>query len=149
SYARTSWATRPRYVVLAGTGSVDYRNLLGYGDSLVPPIMVVASGGLFPADARFAAGNGPALAVRRLPAQTAADLDAYVDKLIAYESDGGGGWAGRTVLVSDAPDQAADFAAGNAKIAGLLRAGAAADRIDLGATSLSGARSALFGDLAS
>src|SRR4029079_13789357 len=50
--------------------------------------------------------------------------------------------------LSDAPDQAADFAAGNAKIAGLLRAGAAPDRIDLGATSLAGARSALFGDLA-
>ncbi len=147
AYARTHWATPPRYAVLAGTGSVDYRNLLGYGDSLMPPLMVANTGGLFPSDAHFADGAGPALAVGRIPAATAADLDAYVDKLIAYEADGGGGWAGRTVLLSDATDQSADFAAGNEQVAGLLRVGTSPDRIDLGATTLADARSALFADL--
>jgi hypothetical protein len=149
AYARTRWATPPRYVVLAGAGSLDYRNLLGYGDSLVPPLMVVNSGGLFPSDTHFVdSGNGgPALALGRLPALTAADLDAYVDKLIAYESDGGDGWAGRTLLLSDAPDQGANFAASNERVAGLLRAGATADRIDLGTTALADARAALFAEL--
>ncbi len=152
AYARASWATPPRYVALAGAGSLDYRNLLGYGDSLVPPLMVVNSGGLFPSDTRLVdSGNGvPAMAVGRIPALTAAELGAYVDKLIAYERDagtGGAGWAGRAVLLSDAPDQAADFAAGNDRIAGLLRAGTTPDRIDLGTMTLADARAELFADL--
>jgi len=50
--------------------------------------------------------------------------------------------------VSDAPDQGATFSAANDRIAGLLRTGTAAQRIDLGATSLAGARAALFQGLA-
>ncbi|HEY8022706.1 MAG TPA: C25 family cysteine peptidase [Thermoanaerobaculia bacterium] len=149
AYARSRWATPPRYVVLAGAGSLDYRNLLGNGDSLVPPIMVAETEGLFPSDSRFVdSGNGvPAIAIGRIPAVTAAELDAYVDKLIAYEADSGAGWSGRASLVSDAPDQGTDFAAGTAQLTGLLRVGTTADRIDLGTTALADARSALLADL--
>ncbi len=149
AYARAHWAAPPRYVVLAGAGSLDYRNLLGFGDSLVPPLMVANSGGLFPSDTSFVdSGNGvPATAIGRLPATTAAELDAYVDKLIAYEGDSGSGWAGRAALLSDAPDGAANFAASNDQVGGLLRTGTTADRIDLGSTTLGAARSQLLSDI--
>ena len=151
AYARNNWLTAPRYVVLAGAGSLDYRNLLGNGDSLVPPLMVAEADGLFPSDAGLAnfAGTGvPGMAIGRIPALTAGELDAYVDKVMAYEADSGAGWAGRTLLVSDAPDQGATFSTANDRIAGLLRTGTTAQLIDLGATGLAGARAALLQGLA-
>jgi hypothetical protein len=53
SYATFKWQTSPRYVVLAGEGSYDYRNIKGYGDSIIPPIMVGTPNGLFASDSRY------------------------------------------------------------------------------------------------
>jgi len=47
TYAGSHWSLPPHYVVLAGAGSLDYRNLLGFGDCLVPPLLVQSSGGRF------------------------------------------------------------------------------------------------------
>ena len=123
---------------------------MGYGDSLVPPLMVVESDGLFPSDNAFVdPGDGvPAMAIGRIPATSAAELDAYVDKVMAYEADSGAGWSDRTVLLSDAPDQGSNFAADNDRVGSLLRLGSTADRIDLGSTTLDAARTSLFADLA-
>lgn len=148
AFTRTGWRKAPRYVVLAGAGTLDYRDLLGFGGNLLPPLFVRSTGGLFASDNRLADSDGdglPEMAVGRLPVTTAAELDAYVDKLAAYESAAGGeDWAGRALFLADAPDRGADFAAASERIAGVLPAGYTAERIDLTATPLDQARGELF-----
>ncbi|MEA2691665.1 MAG: hypothetical protein QOJ16_1052, partial [Acidobacteriota bacterium] len=151
AYARTNWRRSPRYLVLAGAGTVDYRDLLGYGGNLLPPLFVASDGGLFPADAQLAdlVGNDglPELAVGRIPAHSAAELDAYVDKVTAYETGADGAWVGSAIALADATDRGADFGAGSDRVATFLATGYNVDRIYLGTTSLEDARSRLLHDL--
>jgi len=151
AYARSNWRRAPRYLVLAGAGTVDYRDLLGYGGNLLPPLMVASDGGLFPTDASLAdlAGDDglPELAVGRVPAHSAAELNAYVDKVIAYESGADGAWVGSAIALADAPDQGADFGAGSDRVATFFDTAYNVDRIYLGTTALEDARSRLLHDL--
>ncbi len=74
---------RPRYVVLAGTGTLDYRGIQ-QAPGPVPPMMVKTDHGLFASDSKIADANGngiPDLAIGRIPVSTNAELLAYVDKL--------------------------------------------------------------------
>jgi hypothetical protein len=146
-FAGQSWATPPRYVVLAGEGSLDYRNLLGYGDCVMPPLMIQGEGGLFPSDNRFAdlTGDGlPDLALGRLPVLTAAELNAYVDKILAYEGSGQPAWASNALMLADNQDGAADFSSDSDRIAGLLPAGSVTDKIYLSSTPVGTARAELL-----
>lgn len=73
----------PRYVVLAGTGTLDYRGIQ-QAPGPVPPMMVKTDNGLFASDSKIADANGdgiPELAIGRIPVSTNAELLAYVDKL--------------------------------------------------------------------
>jgi peptidase C25-like protein len=149
-YAWHNWAKPPRYVALAGAGTFDYRDRLGFGGNLVPPLLVRGDGGLFGSDnllADVAGGDGlPEMAIGRIPAHTAAELDAYTHKLMAYEG-GAGDWPGNAVMLADAPDGGADFGADSERVAALLPSGYAVDRIYLGATPLPSARTQLLGDI--
>ena len=123
AYAVDSWSTQPRYVVLAGKGTYDYRNILGLFSNLMPPLLVSTSEGLSPADAEFADFDGsglPGLAIGRIPAVTLSEMRAYVDKVAAYESEPGGGWTGQALLVADNADSAGDFPATSETLAKLL-----------------------------
>ncbi|MDP9194504.1 MAG: C25 family cysteine peptidase [Acidobacteriota bacterium] len=74
---------RPRYVVLAGTGTLDYRGIQ-QAPGPVPPMMVKTNDGLFASDVKIADGNNDGisdLAIGRIPVSTNAELLAYVDKL--------------------------------------------------------------------
>jgi hypothetical protein len=137
----------PRYVVLIGEGSLDYRNLQGYGDSLMPPLMIQGEGGLFPSDNRFAdtTGDGlPDVALGRLPVLTAAELNAYVDKILAYEASGAPAWAANALMLADNQDGAADFSTDSDRIADLLPSGSVVDRIYLSSIPLATARTELL-----
>lgn len=140
-YAATSWAAKPRYVVLAGSGSLDYRNVLGHGQSRVPMLLHATPGGLYAADGLLADVDGvdglADLGVGRLPARSITDLAAMVDKLIA--ADSGATADGALTVVTDGNDGTLDFAAS----ADVLLAGApagAATRIDRDALTLDEAR---------
>ena len=150
AYARSNWRRAPRYLVLAGAGTVDYRDLLGYGGDLLPPLFVANEGGLFPSDAQLADLVGsdglPELAVGRIPAHSAAELDAYVDKVIAYENGADGAWTGSAIALADATDRGADFGVGSDRVATFLT-GYSVDRIYLGTAALEDARSRLLHDL--
>ncbi|HEY0558143.1 MAG TPA: C25 family cysteine peptidase [Thermoanaerobaculia bacterium] len=152
TYAHTRWAQGPRYVALAGGGTVDYRNLLGYGDNLVPPLMIDNDGGLFPSDNLFGdvEGDGlPEVAVGRIPVLSAAELDAYTAKVAAYESSAPAAWTGTAVMAADAADRGADFAADSGQVAGQLPSTYAVSRIDLTTTPLADARAQLLGTIGS
>ncbi|HYU33540.1 MAG TPA: C25 family cysteine peptidase [Thermoanaerobaculia bacterium] len=145
------WPRPPRYVALAGQGTLDYRNLLGYGDNVMPPLMVQSAGGLFPSDNRLGDVNGdglPEMAVGRIPVLTASELQGYVDKLTAYETGAPVDWARHVLLLSDSPDQGTVFAADSERVAAQIPSSFQAERIDLGTEPLTAARSRLFAGLA-
>ena len=109
--ASTNWIVPPRYVVLLGDGTYDYRNLQGYGDNLLPPMMVSTPYGLFCSDSLYGDVNGdgfPELAVGRLSGHTSADLLLLVNKIIQYEAQPLPSPA-KALLIADNPDVAGDF----------------------------------------
>ncbi|MEM9557748.1 MAG: C25 family cysteine peptidase [Acidobacteriota bacterium] len=128
---RSLWQRAPRFVVLAGHGSYDYRDHLGLGGNLLPPLLDRRDDSVFPTDAPFAdleADDGvPELALGRIPALDATELDTYIDKVIAYEralDDAGAlDWDHRLLLVADDSDGGGDFTAHATHLDSLLSAG--------------------------
>lgn len=135
AYAYRNWLGQgPEYVVLAGEGTYDYKNILGYGDNLIPVMMVATPYGLFASDVRYgdASGNDgiPEIAVGRLPVLTSAELQAYVDKLTDYEA-GGGEWTGKILMLADNPDDGGEFPVDSDYLANFL-AGYRLEKVYLG-----------------
>lgn len=106
--ARSGWSVAPRYVLLAGHGTFDFRDLRGFGDNLVPGPLTRTVGGLFASDGYLVADSltsGPQLPIGRLPARSPAELTLMVERILAYE-----GREHSTLLtVSDRPVQGDDF----------------------------------------
>ncbi len=151
-HARQNWKIKPRFVLLLGNGTLDYRNLLGRNDNLVPPLLInTQGGGLIAADAPLADPDGdgrPDLALGRLPVLDAAGVAAYLAKLTAHDAGGGGG-APRVLLLADDPERDANFAGDSAAVAGVLSGAYAIDTVDLpGAAALAPTRDKLFAALA-
>jgi hypothetical protein len=95
----------PRYLVLVGDATIDPRNFLGTGaPDLVPTVtMLTRDHHVYAAsDAALVTdrpGTAPPMAVGRLPARDPAELAAVIDKIMAFERDGGA--AGRAVFIAD------------------------------------------------
>ena len=89
AYTQDNWASAPDFVVLVGKGSFDYRDILGLGGNLLPPIMVRTQDGIFSSDSRYADLFGddglPDVAIGRLPVTSAAELDSVIQQIISYE----------------------------------------------------------------
>lgn len=113
-HAVMSWTVPPRYVVLAGAGSYDFKDVYGWHESLVPPFLVPTGHGLYASDTLLAdvvGADGVAdLAIGRLPARSAAELDLMVDKILRAERAGSPP-VGGLAIVADARDGLVDFAA--------------------------------------
>ena len=149
AYAHSYWNPAPRYVVVAGTGTFDYKNNLGLGGNLVPPLMIATAYGLFASDNAFADifGTGiPDTAIGRLPVGTNADLHNLVQKIEAYEAAKPDAWSTRAVLVADSGQ---NFSNDSSTILGVLPPLHQAERIDLDSPPPAGARPTLLADLQS
>jgi len=151
SQAWQRWQTPPRWVVLVGNGTYDYRDLLGQGGNLMPPWMLQTPDGLYASDNAFVDLTGddgvPEISIGRIPVTSAAELRAYLDKIIAYENrslSGGEGWADRAVLLADAFDQGMDFATSSQGIEPLLPTHYQSLPISLDSNPLGMARDQLF-----
>ncbi len=119
--ALKNWRNPPSYVVLAGEGSYDYKDYLGYGDSLVPSLMVDSIYGLTPSDVALAdvkkGDSVPEVAIGRLPAIDEEGLEAMIGKIQAYESDDGA-WRQSVLLAADDADDGGNFAGISDNLAG-------------------------------
>ncbi len=150
SHAWRSWRLAPRFVLLAGKGTLDYRDLLGHGDNLVPPLMEATPYGLFAADGRLADLEGsdgvPELALGRVPVLSAAELSAYVRKLERHESGAGG--RGVLLLADNADPAAGDFPADSDAVAVGIPPEPGLERIYLSELTVAEARQQLFDLLA-
>ncbi|MBE7174087.1 MAG: type IX secretion system sortase PorU [Williamsia sp.] len=111
---------RPRYLLLFGDASYDYKNRLKNNSSLVPafesrastdPLATYTSDDFFGfLDDREDISNDTLanqldIGIGRVPAATAAQAKAYVDKVISYTSAGSrGAWRNRLSFVADDED---------------------------------------------
>jgi len=108
------WSKAPRYVVLIGTGSLDYRGLT-VDPGLLPPLLTKTADGLYAADSLFADRDGdglPDVAIGRIPVSSAAELDAYVQKLDASARAA----SAPMVFSADGLDRGTDFKASSAQV---------------------------------
>ena len=122
------------YLLLAGDGSYDPRNYLGFGNiDLVPAKSIDTSVAETASDEWFADfdGNGVSeMAVGRLPARTATEASAMVTKILAYEKGSSGQGA---TLISDFNDTF-NFLGTSNKIKGFLPQSTTVDMIISGQT---------------
>ncbi|GAB4530493.1 MAG: C25 family cysteine peptidase [Anaerolineales bacterium] len=104
-YAVQHWETRPQYVLLLGDYTYDtygYQTALDYP---LPGFMVFTTfGGETVSDVLFAQLDDdlrPDIAIGRIPAQTPQQVQAYVEKVLAYEAQPAGDWQQRVLAVAD------------------------------------------------
>ena len=118
AYAYEHWnggGDPPRYVLLVGDGHYDFKDATGrHLPNLIPPYLLTIDPwlGETGADNRYVSVDGPddylpEMSVGRIPAKTAADVTAYVNKVRAYEEAPAGAWQARTFFVADRADDAA------------------------------------------
>ena len=141
-HANGAWAVPPRYVVLVGEGSYDYRDIVGTayglaGQNFMPPVMVATPEGLFGSDNRLADLTGdddvPEMAIGRLPVATADELAMLIDKIRDYESQAPADWQKRIIMAADNPEGAgADFGADSDAAATFIPSGYTTDKVYLG-----------------
>jgi hypothetical protein len=133
-HASATWADPPRYVFLAGDGSLDHKNVWGDEDDLIPAPMAVTADGLIPSDnllADWSGGDGvPELAIGRLPAQTAAELEDYRQKVEVFEGSAGA-WKKASLWLADDGDVGGYFTDDIDEMIELLPADAEITRVSL------------------
>jgi len=115
SYAYHRWSGAPRYVLLLGDATYDFKDRLGTGvNNHVPPLMVKTSSLWTVSDPSLAMINGedplPDVSIGRIPAADVDELRAMVDKILAYETEGRD-LSGPAILVADDADGAGNFEA--------------------------------------
>ncbi|MEM7352302.1 MAG: C25 family cysteine peptidase [Acidobacteriota bacterium] len=148
AWAAEHWLEPPVYVALAGAGTYDFRDLLGLGGNLIPPLLARSSFSIFATDTPLADldGDGTAdFAVGRIPVTTAAELTTYAEKVAAYESFAGqDDLNAEVVLLADDPDAGGRFPEDSDTLAAQLDPGVPRQAIYLSRTSLPEARQQLF-----
>ena len=124
TYAQTNWRNAPRFVVLAGDGSYDYKNFQGNGNNLIPVRMTDTPSGLYQDDSWFVAGSvasgEPEIALGRLPVTTSEELAEVIRKTVAREAAIGESWMQQALLLADDPDEAGNFVASLEGVASVL-----------------------------
>lgn len=112
-----AWAGPPDTVVFLGGGTLNHKGRPTFfpGESLIPVKMASGPWGLFPSDNRHCdtTGDGvPEFACGRIPAETAEEALAYIEKLKGFEAAGIGPWMDSAIGIADNADPAAgDFPA--------------------------------------
>jgi uncharacterized repeat protein (TIGR01451 family) len=139
AYAYEHWAPpAPSYVLLVGDGNYDFKDHMErHEPNYVPPRLAYVDPwiGEVAADNRYVCVSGddilPDMHLGRLPAKTAAEASAMVNKILIYEEDPPpGDWNEQLLFVADNADDAGDFAALSDAIAdGFLPAPYAAEKI--------------------
>ena len=101
-----TWSPQPLMVVLFGDGHNDFRGVTAQGrekPNYIIPYIPVDDGTFDEWFVRVDSLDIPALALGRIPVQSASEAGTVVDKIIAYEtgSEASGQWSRRAVIVAD------------------------------------------------
>lgn len=141
-YTYSSWRRTPAYAVLVGEGTYDYKDSMGYGGNMVPPVMVSTPMGLMPSDNVLGDVNGdnvPEIAIGRFPVLSATELSAMLDKIKSFEATKSDG----IILLADAAGGAGNFPKESDDISQLFM-GHTIERIYLSDYKIAQARSLFF-----
>ena len=133
-----AWQPKPRFVLLVGKASYDYRDYLNAPNKNLTPTFLVNAPHLnqVASDNWFAAASAadarPTFAIGRIPAKTADQVARVVTKIIAFESAArNADWRNRAIFVAD--DKEASFAEMADALAAKLPGQIAAQKIYLAA----------------
>ena len=140
--ATKTWSPQPRFVVLAGTGTLDYRSL-EQPSGPMPPMMISTPDGLYASDSKFADANNdgvPELAIGRIPVSSNAELLAYVAKLREHSASAA---TNPIAFTADAQDQGLDFGQASDE-SSLPLAGRPSTRLHVGEIGAQAARDGLL-----
>jgi Peptidase family C25 len=144
-YAYNNWKKKPSYAVLVGAGTYDYKNVMGFGGNLIPPLMVGTPWGLVPSDnvlGDFNGDNVPEIVVGRIPVVSNDEMQAVLDKIKSFEGNRIDG----VMMLADSPDGAGNFPKDSSDIAQIFAAHPV-EEIYLSDYQLDQARSLLFDGL--
>ncbi len=145
--ARGKWSPAPRFVVLLGKGTYDFKDVLGKGDNLMPPLLAATPNGLYASDNRLAdfVGNDgvPDVMIGRIPVLSDEELRSYLSKLQAFEGAG----LGEALFLADNPDVAGNFLGDSEKLVALLPDGVNAHKVYLSQLTLPQARQQVMSNL--
>ncbi|HXX84535.1 MAG TPA: C25 family cysteine peptidase, partial [Casimicrobiaceae bacterium] len=123
--ANANWTRKPHFVLLLGNGTFDPRNYMGTTVPDLVPVKLVDTQLLETAsDDWFVDFNNdgiPDAAIGRLPAESAAEANVMIGRIVAYDASGGGGWNSEVLLVTGRNQDPGDnFANMSASIQALL-----------------------------
>jgi len=152
THAYTRWtAPAPKYVLLLGDATLDFKNGYGYGKvNQVPPhFSLTADLGLTPDDNWYVtlghADEIPAMAIGRLPAASATAAAAIAQKVIAYEQSATPA-SPRALLVAD--DQSTEFPEAADSLASMLPSTMTAQKVYMAQVAdVTAAHAAILADL--
>ena len=148
SYVYHHWSEPSlRYVLFLGDATYDTKDYLGTGVQNQVPVKLVKTRYLWTAsDPWLAAVNGedilPDVAIGRLPAASAEEVEALVAKILAYET-GQGDPEAPVVLITDNPDIAGDFDRGADELASTVLSGQDVEKIYLSQLGTAATRAAI------
>jgi len=122
AHARAHWLRGPRYAILAGHGTYDYKDHQAFGDNLIPPPLVSTPWGLFASDTPLADVEGddniPDLVIGRIPVRLPLELTMYITRLeraiTEHRSTGL-----PLLFAADRPDDGGDFVIHSDRLASL------------------------------
>ena len=138
------WQRRPRFLVLLGKGTIDFRDNWGFGDNLNTPLLAATPLGLYASDNRLADVSGddgvPDFMVGRIPVLSNEELRDYIDKLSVYEAGG----LGEALFFADNPDIAGDFTADSEAMRALVPGTTTTHQAYIGPLTGAEARAAIF-----
>jgi hypothetical protein len=141
SFAWQQWETAPRYALLVGKGTLDYRDLLGLGGNWLPSALAPTAGGLFPSDSMLGDVVGddgvPEIAVGRLPIATSEELARAMHAIETFQAD-----HHASLFAADDSERGEFLAA--SRLLSRWAGPAQAQEIDLHAEPLEDARAQLF-----
>lgn len=117
TFAYNSWARQPVYVLLLGDGTNDPKQYVSSSSqTFIPPYLAEVDpwAGETAADNRYVTVDGednlPDMLIGRLPANTLAEAQVMVNKIVDYETQGReGDWTHTALFVTDNSDSAGNF----------------------------------------
>jgi len=126
AYAADKWKEPPVYVALVGKGSLDHKDVQELGGNLFPILQTNTPWGLHACDTCYGDLDDDGVSefsIGRIPALSAEELDQYLIKLEAYESQAYPDWANDLLFSADNFDAAGNFGADSDYLAGLIPGG--------------------------